>query len=221
MLAQHRARERGGIGVGERRRHAAHRERRRDRAPRSEAEVASVSRVLLGGRDFERLGRERRRHQQRLHRHARVERRLQPLVHDALVRRVHVDDHQAVAVLREDVDAVQLREREAERMRIVVGRTTVGAARRIGARAEELAHRTPTARDSMPSDDAAHCDVARTTTGTGGGVLRGGDAELLRRRHRRLLGGGRRERALDARGARTGGPRPSRGSAPRSSADAR
>jgi hypothetical protein len=31
------------------------------------------------------------------------------------VRRVHVDQHEARAVLRDDVDAVQLREREAER----------------------------------------------------------------------------------------------------------
>ena len=38
---------------------------------------------------------------------------LQALVDDALVRRVHVDEHEPVAVLREDVDAVQLREREA------------------------------------------------------------------------------------------------------------
>ena len=76
---------------------------------------------MLGDRrDFERLGGERRRHEQRLHRHAAVERALQLLVHDALVRGVHVDEDQAGAVLREDVDAVQLREREAERIVVAV-----------------------------------------------------------------------------------------------------
>jgi hypothetical protein len=52
--------------------------------------------------------------------------RLQALVHDALVRRMHVDEHEAGAVLREDVDAVQLRQREtradADRRRASAGR---------------------------------------------------------------------------------------------------
>ena len=104
--------------VGERRRNAAHRERRG--AERGDREAQAVERlgVLVGRGHFERRRRERRRHQQRLHRHALVQRRLQPLVDDALVRRVHVDEHEARAVLREHVDAVQLREREAERMRV-------------------------------------------------------------------------------------------------------
>ena len=49
-----------------------------------------------------------------------VERALQPLVDDALVRRVHVDEHEPGAILREHVDAVQLREREAQRVVIAV-----------------------------------------------------------------------------------------------------
>ena len=36
-------------------------------------------------------------------------------VDDALVRGVHIDDHQPMLVLRQDVDAVELRQREAKR----------------------------------------------------------------------------------------------------------
>ena len=42
--------------------------------------------------------------------------RFEPFVQDALVRGVHVDEYQAVAVLREDVDSVQLRQGGAERL---------------------------------------------------------------------------------------------------------
>src|SRR3569833_496910 len=42
--------------------------------------------------------------------------RFEPFVQDPLVRGVHVDEDQAVAVLREDVDSVQLRQSGAERM---------------------------------------------------------------------------------------------------------
>ena len=52
---------------------------------------------------------------------------LQALVDDPLVRRVHVDEHEAVAILREHVDAVELREREAERM-LVAGVRKIGRA---------------------------------------------------------------------------------------------
>ena len=95
---------------------AAHRERRRADRRHSKPSASSASACSAGGRDLERLGGERRRHQQRLHRNAPVERRLQPLVDDALVGRVHVDEDQPGAVLREHVDAVQLREREPERV---------------------------------------------------------------------------------------------------------
>src|SRR6185437_9895536 len=65
--------------------------------------------------------RERRGNQQRLNRNAAVERRLQPLVDDALVRRMHVDENESGAVLREDVNAVELRDRKTERVRVVAG----------------------------------------------------------------------------------------------------
>src|SRR5438094_930485 len=54
--------------------------------------------------------------QQGVHR-AGIERSLESFVKDALVRGVHVDQYQPLLVLSEDIDAVQLREREAERRR--------------------------------------------------------------------------------------------------------
>ena len=44
-----------------------------------------------------------------------VELVFQSLVDDALMRRVHIDQHQAGVVFGQDVDAVQLRDRAAER----------------------------------------------------------------------------------------------------------
>ena len=62
------------------------------------------------------------RNQQRLHRNAvGVERGLELFVDDALVRGMHVDDDQAVPVLRQDVDAGQLGQREAQRRYVVAG----------------------------------------------------------------------------------------------------
>ena len=43
------------------------------------------------------------------------------LVEYAFVRGVHVDEHQPVAVLRQDEDAVQLRQGKTEWMVVVVG----------------------------------------------------------------------------------------------------
>ncbi len=130
---QHGARERGGIGGGERRGHAAHGEGRGSQCGHREAECRERVRVLFRGGDLEGLRRERGGYEQRLHRKVRVLCGLQPLVDDALVRRVHVHEHEAAAVLCEDVDAVELREGEAERMRIVGvprgGRWRLGVAR--------------------------------------------------------------------------------------------
>ena len=83
------------------------------------------------------------------------------------MRGVHVDQHQAVAVLREHVDAVQLREREAERMIVVVGQIgTVGAFSRAR---RTSAHRTPRAR-SCPAACADCCASGRTFAASSGGV---------------------------------------------------
>ena len=66
------------------------------------------------------------RNQQRLRGHRRAcARALQPLVDRALVRGVHVDEHETVRRLREDVDAVQLRDRVPERI-VVADRRSAG-----------------------------------------------------------------------------------------------
>ena len=56
-------------------------------------------------------------HQQQLRRHTAARLRLQFFVQHALVRGVHVDQHQSLFVLRQDVDAMNLRERRAQRLR--------------------------------------------------------------------------------------------------------
>ena len=101
----------------------AHRERAGPTAGDLEAEGRERVGVLLHGRDFQPLA-VNVRDQQRLGGMRRVEGGLERLVEDALVRRVHVDHHQAGAVLRQDVDAVQLRERVTQRGRSSSGSST-------------------------------------------------------------------------------------------------
>ena len=110
------------------------------------------------------------------------------------MRRVHVDEHEPGAVLREHVDAVQLREREAERM-VVAGlgqRGRVAALalaeqprverRRLGRRERERVLRAASRpRRRRPS----------------GGVRAADEAEALGGRHRGRFGRARGERALD------------------------
>ena len=69
--------------------------------------------LVLGGCDAQRL------EQQLRGRRAGLVQRLQLLVDHALVRGVRVDDDQAVAALRQDVQTVQLRDRDAERLLVV------------------------------------------------------------------------------------------------------
>jgi hypothetical protein len=75
------------------------------------------------------------RHEQRLRAQAgTVVRALQLLVTDAFVRGVHVHDDQAFGVLGEDVDAVQLRDGEAEWRRCVVAVSAWASAQGLGER---------------------------------------------------------------------------------------
>ena len=79
------------------------------------------------------------RDQQDLARHAaRCERRLQPLIDDALMRGVLVDDDQAVAGLRHDIGLVHLRARGAERAVDQVGRRLEALDARIGRRRADV-----------------------------------------------------------------------------------
>ena len=166
--------------------------------PRRSSTVA----VLLGRGDVERLGREHRGHEQRLPLHrAGVEVALQPLHDDALVRGVHVHEHEAGLVLRQDVDAVQLGERIAERRRLFAPRGSAAAS------AEPM--NAWYAADGLRESEAMDCCRASED--------RGRNACITDRRS----GGARRERALERVAARTGAPRANRGSAPRSSPDER
>ena len=83
--------------------------------------------MIFGSRHVDALGVEYDRYQQRLHRDAVViELGLQFFVDDALVRRVHVHDHQSMFVAREHVDTRELRERETQRRYFGVGLGALG-----------------------------------------------------------------------------------------------
>ena len=100
---------------------------------------------------------------------AALQRGLELLVHDALVRGVHVHDHQAGGVLREHIDPSQLREGEAERRGLFAARRErFGSARtrpeqRV-VEAGRLAHRQADRLLARPTPGQAASD--------GGGVPR-------------------------------------------------
>ena len=167
---------------------------------------------------------------------ARSRRGLEPLVDDALVRGMHVDEHEAVAVLRQDVDAVQLREREAERMRVVGGGTRRPRLRGVVASAEQACveagglagHRRARVRVRRRRLRGA----PRQTTarrGVGVGIALRRERRHVRATRARVVRPPRPPAArrpspparARPRGGRTGGRRRSRESALRSSADAR
>src|SRR5215475_223620 len=122
-IAQEALREGRDIGAREHRRHSAHDDGRRRKGRDLEAERGDRSGVLLERRDVHCLRPDRDRNKELLPvAPLRVERGLEVLVEDPLVRGVHVDEHESPAVLREDIDAVQLREGEAEGLIDLAGR---------------------------------------------------------------------------------------------------
>ena len=150
QLAQHVARELARVGVLEHDRHRAHDEGGGRRGREIETDRQQRFALVFGGRDFQRLGVEHDRHQQRLHRDAFfVERELELLVHDPFVRGVHVDDDEPVGVLGEDVNARKLCKRRAERHLVRGGTHGLGfglrARRRRASRRKPPACATPSA----------------------------------------------------------------------------
>ena len=114
-----------GIGLLQQRRHGTDSQRGRRQHGDVEAERGQNGAVFFGGADFHGVGKKGDGDQQRLHLHGvGIERIFQLLVENAFVRSVHVDQHQAPAVLCQHIDAVQLGQREAKRE--VVGRQLVG-----------------------------------------------------------------------------------------------
>ena len=69
---------------------------------------------------------------------SRSDRRLQPLIDEALVRGMLIDDHHAVAGLRHDIGFVHLRARGPERAVEQIGRNLRHARARIGGRRDRL-----------------------------------------------------------------------------------
>jgi hypothetical protein len=71
--------------------------------------------MFLGHGDIQRPGMKRHRNQQRLHGDGTIiESRLQLFISDPLMGSVHVDNYQPLGVLSQNVDAMQLPQREAE-----------------------------------------------------------------------------------------------------------
>ena len=111
QFAQERACQRGRVGGLQQDRNATHRELSWTHRREIETELPQCRGVFFGGGDVDRFGIEHRGNQQRLRRQSLlVECVFELLVQDAVVRRMHGDDHQTLVVLRQDVDAVQLRE---------------------------------------------------------------------------------------------------------------
>ena len=71
--------------------------------------------TLVGNGHVLGADRKHRRNQQALHRRSTVEYGLELLVKDAFMRSMHVDQYQASGILGQDVDAVQLSQRVAQR----------------------------------------------------------------------------------------------------------
>ena len=116
QLRQHRAGQRHRVAAGQGGRARPHRQHpRRQRAhvqPQRQQRLA----LALGHRDLGGRGRKARRDQQRLRFDGRgADAGLQPLIDDAFVRRMHVDDHQAVPILGQHIDAADLRDGAAQR----------------------------------------------------------------------------------------------------------
>lgn len=106
----------GRLRLLEQRRDLSDRQGFRAQSLQLEAQTLEPAGVLLGAIRLALADRDRLRHQQRLttqafagHRH------LEALVGDPLVGRVHVHQHQAVGVLGEDVDALELRQGVTQR----------------------------------------------------------------------------------------------------------
>ena len=111
-----------------------------------EAQALEFLRVRLGRVGLRGVDLDDLRHQQTLLRIFAVQQLLHALVGDALVRRMHVHEHDAVRGLREDINAVQLGDCVAERR--IVGTALVSGRVRVPHSARHVARRRPATRGS-------------------------------------------------------------------------
>ncbi len=221
-VAHHRAHNSARSALAEQRRHAAHghaarREARRART-RAAAEVRAHARAprrlvrpqFHDDRLEQRLGRQLPRHLA-----------LQFFVQHALVRCMGIDQHQALLVLRQHVDAVQLRDRRAEPARRARRRPVPRPRRRLGDRRRAERRQDPSPRAASWKSKAGQ-----------GPPLTGDDAVEMRRSRRRRRRSrhapdGARPRPsspsvrVPRRATRNRGSGARRGNAPRASADVR
>ena len=135
QLGQHAAGQRHRVRLRQRGRHRAHRQGLGRKSCDLQAQRLQRVGSAVGDGNFLRCGGESRRNQQRLAGDGGVdELGFQTLINNALVRRMHVDDHQTGGVLGEDVDALQLRQRPAQRPLAVWERGGLRCSRLLGHR---------------------------------------------------------------------------------------
>ncbi|KAG0766787.1 hypothetical protein G6F22_017769 [Rhizopus arrhizus] len=160
QVGQHVAQQPFRLGMRQQRRNAAHMQRTGAGTGHFEAERGQRFGFAFSGVGLALAHGKGDRHQQRLRLQAdAIMRVLQALVADALVRRMHVDHDQAFGILGQDVDAVQLRDRIAQRRHARIG---AGHRQSILAR-----HR----RQRRPAFGTGRCGIQRGIGGRGVGHL--------------------------------------------------
>ena len=121
-VMQHATRKRRQVAIGEHGGHRAHGQRGWRQRCHVKAQFLQCGQVLLGGGHVQSVCVEGHRDQQSLCLHgARIQCRFQLLIEDAFMRGVHVHQHQSLPVLRQHIDAMQLRDGVAKRMRFDIG----------------------------------------------------------------------------------------------------
>ena len=119
QLGKHLAGKADRVAFGEHRGHGAHRERVGRKLIDIESKGQQLIAFEFGGRDLGVVGAKVGGNQQRLRGDGlRIKPGFQTLIDDALMRGMHVDHHQAGGVLREHIDAMQLRDGKAQRRQV-------------------------------------------------------------------------------------------------------
>jgi hypothetical protein len=109
QVLEQRAHQIDGVATGQQRRQRAHGKLARSGGGDGEAERGERCRLIFDRCHLGFAGGEHQRYQQRLRRgRTGIEAVLQAFVEDALVRGVHVHQHQAGGILRQDINAVDL-----------------------------------------------------------------------------------------------------------------
>ena len=120
QIAQYILNQLHSISLSQQCRYLANAQHFRPQTLQLEAQTGKPVGMLFGAISLALADRQRLRHQQRLATQAfLIHRQLQTLVSNPLVGRVHVNHHQTLRILRQDIDAMQLRYCIAERRYIL------------------------------------------------------------------------------------------------------